>query len=36
MRLGDVVRLQAAQIMAVHEDRHVISHGRHGGKGLGL
>ena len=31
VRLGDVVRLQAAQVVAVHENRHVISLGRRGG-----
>ena len=32
VRLCDVVRLQAAQVMAVHENRHVISLGRRGGR----
>ena len=32
VRLGDVVRPQAAQIVAVHKNRHVISLGRRGGR----
>src|ERR1700722_17668163 len=31
VRLGDVVRLQAAQVVAVHENWHVVSRGRRGG-----
>jgi hypothetical protein len=31
VRLGDIVRLQAAQVVAVDENRHLISLGRRGG-----
>jgi hypothetical protein len=32
VRLGDIIRLQPAQVVAVHENRHEISHGRRAGR----